>query len=113
MSEIRTIHHQVDPTSRLDLQRRYLELTRELLPIASARHHWSVTEDHCFMRILLDQLFQDCWYHHLNSKQPAYRQLNLDQLKACIRMGEQLLSGDTASLAVWNRESLRWRGKLS
>jgi hypothetical protein len=64
------------------------------------------------MRILLDQLFQGCWYDHLDRRLTAYKQLNQTQLIAIIAMAEKLLSGDTETLAKWNDESLFWRGKL-
>ena len=94
---------------RYELQDRYLELTRTLLPAEGRKRGWVVTEDHCFMRIILDRLFGDCWYSHLDRRLTAYKQLNNDQLTRCIVMAEQILSGDTASLEAWNRDSLRWR----
>ncbi len=42
---------------RYDLQARYLQLTREDLPAAALREGWPVRDDHCFMRIVLDHLF--------------------------------------------------------
>jgi hypothetical protein len=97
---------------RYELQDRYLELTRIKLPARARLGDWVVTEDHCFMRILLDQLFQGCWYDHLDRRLTAYKQLNQTQLIAIIAMAEKLLSGDTETLAKWNDESLFWRGKL-
>ncbi|MEM0924815.1 MAG: hypothetical protein AAGJ83_02135 [Planctomycetota bacterium] len=95
---------------RYELQDRYLQLTREELPAVARRDGWSIREDHCFMRILLDRLFGDCWYHHLDRRLTAYKQLNETQLRRCIKMAEQLLLGDAASLDEWNQDSLRWRG---
>ncbi len=97
---------------RYELQDRYLELTRTELPAKARLGGWIVTEDHCFMRILLDQLFQGCWYDHLDRRLTAYKQLNETQLTEVIAMAEKLLAGDTKTLARWNTESLRWRGKL-
>ena len=97
---------------RYELQDRYLELTRVELPAVARRRGWIVTEDHCFMRIVLDRLFGDCWYNHLDRRLTAYKQLGDEQLRECIAMAEQLLAGDTEALAGWNRDSLRWRGKL-
>ena len=64
------------------------------------------------MRIILDRLFGDCWYNHLDRRLSAYKQLNDEQLRECISMAGQLLGGDTEALVPWNRDSLRWRGKL-
>lgn len=96
---------------RYELQDRYLELTRVELPAEARKRSWPITEDHCFMRIFLDRLFGDCWYNHLDRRLRAYKQLNDDQLRACIEMAEQVLAGDVASLDQWNQDSLRWRGR--
>jgi hypothetical protein len=100
-----------DRPHRYERQDRYLELTRTELPAKARLGKWVVTEDHCFMRIILDQLFQDCWYDHLDRRLVAYKQLNNEQLTRAIAMGEQLLTGDTTTLNRWNNESLAWRGK--
>lgn len=96
---------------RYELQDRYMELTRTTLPATARRSSWAITEDHCFMRIILDQLFGDCWYNHLDRRLSAYKQLGNQQLEKCIAMAEQILAGDTTTLEHWNRQSLRWRGK--
>lgn len=98
---------------RGDLEARYLELTRVELPSRAARNQWPIREDHCFMRILLDRLFEDCWYNHLSRRRgPAYRQLSDKQLRTLIGWAETLIQDDGELLAAWNRDSLWWRGKL-
>ena len=96
-----------------ELRRRYLTLFREDLPAAAktGEHEWPVRNDHCFMRIVLDQLFGGCWYDHLSRKTPAYRQLDADQLRFAIDAAERFLGGDDETLRLWNADSLRWRGK--
>ena len=42
----------------------------------------------------------------------ACKQLNNEKLTQAIALAETLLAGATEILARWNRESLRWRGKL-
>ena len=90
----------------------YLDRMRNRLPASAARHGWVVRYDHCFMRIILDRLFGDCWYNHLDRRTAAYKQLTRNQLLWCIAMAEQIESGDTEALESWNQDSLRWRGKL-
>ena len=97
---------------RYELQERYLELPRTEVPAKARLGGWVVNQDHCFMRIILDQLFQGCWYDFLDRRLVAYKQLSDEQLTQAIAMGEQLLSGDTTTLQRWNNESLAWRGKL-
>ena len=96
---------------RYELQDRYLDLTRTRLPAKANLGGWKIRNDHCFMRIILDQLVQGCWYDHLDRRLVAYKQLNDAQLTRAIAMAEQLLSGDTTTLHRWNNESLTWRGK--
>ena len=40
--------------------------------------------NHCFNRIILDWIFKDCWYHHLNKNKTALSQLYDEQLKIAI-----------------------------
>lgn len=94
------------------LQDRYLELTRGELPAAAARGYWCVRDDHCFMRILLDHLFQDCWYKHLDRRLKAYKQLNTDQLQQAITLGERILTEGNELLADLNAQSLAWRRRV-
>ncbi len=107
-----SIKEELGSLHRYELQERYLDLTRVQLPAEARQRGWVVTEDHCFMRIILDRLFGDCWYHHLDRRLTAYKQLNDKQLRQCIAMAEQILTGDTDALIRWNRDSLHWRGKL-
>lgn len=98
---------------RYELQDRYIELTRTLLPARARIGKWIVQEDHCFMRIILDQLFEGCWYDHLDRRLVAYKQLTDEQLTRAIAIAEQLMVGDAELLRRLNNASLEWRGKLA
>ena len=63
------------------------------------------------MRVILDQLFQDCWYHHLDRRLAACIQLNDQQVRRAIFLGTMIERGDVVALEKWNRESLHWRQK--
>ncbi|MGI9470908.1 MAG: hypothetical protein ACR2NZ_05225 [Rubripirellula sp.] len=107
-----SVEEELGALHRYELQDRYLELTRVELPAEARKRGCAVAEDHCFMRIILDRLFGDCWYNHLDRRLTAYKQLSEDQLRDCIATAEQLLAGGTEALLRWNRDSLRWRSKL-
>ncbi len=94
------------------LQERYLELTRVILPAEAKRRGWILQEDHCFMRVILDHLFSDCWYQHLDRRLKAYKQLNEQQLRTAITMAEAILKEGQPLLKEMNRRSLLWRGKV-
>ena len=98
-----------DRLHRYELQERYLKLTRHVLPAIARMKGWALNEDHCFMRVILDQLFQDCWYNHLDRRLTAYKQLNDQQLLRAISLATVVERGDFDTLDQWNRESLRWR----
>lgn len=100
------------PADRYDLQGRYLDLTRKELPAAATEAgDWPIRFDHCFMRIVLDHVFEGCWYEHLNRRQRAYKQLDEAQLSAAVGHGEAMLRGGKAVVEEMNRRSLAWRGK--
>ena len=100
-----------DGIHRYELQDRYLELMRHSLPAIARSKGWRLKEDHCFMRVILDQLFQDCWYHHLDRRLSAYKQLNDRQLRRANFLGVMIERGDGIALETWNHESLHWRQK--
>ena len=91
-SEIRN-HDSADGLHRYDLQDRYLKLVRHSPPAIARLKGWGLKEDHCFMRVILDQLFQDCWYNHLDRRLAAYKQLNNDQLRRAIALGTVIENG--------------------
>ena len=98
--------------SRMDraaIETRWLALTRETLPGLAAARGWPVSADHCFARILLDQVCGGVWYDHVAGR-PAYRHLDADRLRAAVALGEDVAAG-AADLHALNGQSLRWRGK--
>jgi hypothetical protein len=75
-----------------------------------AKYKSPVRFNHCFNRIILDWLFTDCWYSHLNRKNTAIGQLNLEQLELAIaRMNEWIANRDL--LVLDNNSSLNFRKK--
>lgn len=91
-----------------DLRNTFKTLINDVLP---ATYQSPVRFNHCFNRIILDWLFQDVWYYHLDKKKTAISQLNDEQLEAAIiHMNEWLTNHDR--LVQDNLNSLRYRGKL-
>ncbi|MCJ2064445.1 GNAT family N-acetyltransferase [Methylobacterium sp. J-088] len=85
------------------------ELVERRLPEA-ARPDWPVRLDHCFARILLDNTCGGPWRDHV--RPPAHANMPLDQLEMTIALGEAVLA-EHADLALLNRRSLAWRGKIA
>ncbi|NJL85890.1 MAG: hypothetical protein HC886_07780 [Leptolyngbyaceae cyanobacterium SM1_1_3] len=92
------------------LRSRYLQLTNQTLPDLAKTRAFSVRFNHCFQRIILDNLFQTCWYEALESKTPAYQQLSTSQLEAAIDLAEAIIEQPDEYLNQLNDNSLRWRG---
>ena len=95
--------------TRQDLEARWLHLTRVLLPDAAEARAWPVRLDHCFQRILLDNVFEGRWYDHV-PRRPAYRHCDEAALVRAITLAETVLAG-AADLHELNRRSLGWRGR--
>ena len=108
-----------EPRPPLDLavmlRDRYLHLTRHALPAAArtsaaAGDPWPVHFDHCFMRIVLDNLFGCRWDTVLNRRLgPAYRQLSTGQLAAGIALAESMLTRGANRVRELNDRSLLLR----
>ena len=82
-----------------------------MLPNLANQRRFPVRFNHCFQRIILDNLFGRCWYEVLDRRQPAYKQLTEAQLEQAIQIAEQI--SDRADEYLWqlDRSSLQWRGK--
>lgn len=98
--------------TRADLLQTYFHLTREVLPLRARRERWVVRADHCFQRIILDNVVGEAWRNRLTAPGPAYRQLDDDQLQRAVELASRIeREGDTL-LRQLNVNSLRWRDKL-
>jgi hypothetical protein len=88
----------------------YLAYTNDYLPslASTTRKDWPVKFNHCFQRIVLDNICQDVWYEHISK--PAYLHLTTEQAQQALRLCEQIYVGK-ANLDVLNQNSLRWRNK--
>jgi hypothetical protein len=95
---------------REELERRWLALTREVMPAAAKSRDWPVRFDHCFQRILLDNAAGRVWYEVVE-KRPAYAHAPEELLRGALQLGQEVMEG-RADLHALNRESLRMRGKL-
>jgi hypothetical protein len=102
----------LDARDITDLRERYRALVDEQLPAAAQlAGTWPIHQDHCFARVVLDTIFRDEWYDHVDGR-PAYEHLRDDELEAAIRVAEQMLERGAALVAALNEQSLRWRDEL-
>ncbi|MBE9045911.1 hypothetical protein IQ255_16120 [Pleurocapsales cyanobacterium LEGE 10410] len=95
------------------LRNRYLELINQELPALAKQRKFPVRFNHCFARIILDNLFQCCWYEVIDRKKgAAYKQLSVEQLQQAINLAEAIVNNPDAYIQQLNQNSLRWRGKV-
>jgi hypothetical protein len=87
---------------------RYKQLLNKVLPATFTQ---PVRHNHCFNRIVLDWLFSDVWYNHLDISKTAISQLTYVQLQKMIGRMEQWLKQPDL-LFQDNIKSLVWRQKL-
>lgn len=105
--------HTYTLSSRLiQLRERYLSLINQQLPEKAKHSRMPVRFNHCFARIVLDNLCQDCWYNTFSRKQPAYKQLSEAQLEQAIAIAQSMLEDPAIAISL-NENSLRWRKKLA
>jgi hypothetical protein len=97
---------------REDLRDRYIHLTNQVLPQLARQRNFPVDQNHCFQRIILDNLFATCWYDVLCRKQgAAYKQLTEEQLEGAIAIAEAIIAQPDSYIYRLNQNSLNWRGK--
>ncbi|MGB3788467.1 MAG: hypothetical protein WA949_10695 [Phormidesmis sp.] len=92
------------------LREQYLQLINHHLPEKAKQVSMPVRFNHCFARIVLDNLFEGCWYDHLSRKLPAYKQLDEQQLGRAIAIANNMLY-HPETVSQLNQNSLQWRGK--
>ncbi len=96
--------------SRSELERRWLDLTRVILPGLAGAARWPIRLDHCFMRVCLDAAFGGPWHEHV--RRPAIRSMSDTELSRAIGIAEGIVERP-ATLAELNQKSLMWRGKTN
>ncbi len=92
------------------LRSELLHLAREVFPVAARAGKFPIHQDHCFLRIVYDNLFEQKWQDVLPKGEAAYKQLTNNQLQAAIALGHSIIA-DAATCTELNQKSLAWRGK--
>lgn len=94
------------------LRAEYDRKIRDSLPAqARSSEDWPIRADHCFARVVLDNLFQDVWYDHVDGR-PAYKHLSQDELQRAIDIADKMLAGGKPVVTALDGNSLQWRGQF-
>ena len=92
-----------------DLREEYRHKVTEMLPErAQSEDGWPIHLDHCFGRVVLDNLFGDEWYDHVDGR-PAYMCLSMAELQEAIDIADSMLEDGPQRCEELNDRSLRWR----
>lgn len=95
-----------------ELRAEYDSKVNERLPEkAQSSDGWPIHLDHCFGRVVLDNLFEDEWYSHVDGR-PAYEHLSRDELQKAIEIADRMLERGQPVVEELNENSLAWRGEL-
>ena len=93
------------------LRERLRELAnREFPATAKGDQRYPIKLNHCFLRVVYDNLVEDKWKRVLTGKEPAIQQLNETQLERAVEIGEAIMV-DPERCRQLNQRSLEWRGK--
>jgi hypothetical protein len=96
-------------TDLSELRSEYDEKVHNRLPeLAQSEDGWPIHLNHCFGRVVLDNLFEDEWYDHVDGR-PAYTHLSAEELTDAIDIADQMLTGGAQVATELNERSLRWR----
>lgn len=99
----------LDGTDLSELRSEYDQKVHHRLPeLAQNGDGWPIHLDHCFGRVVLDTLFQDEWYDHVNGR-PAYKHLSEQELTDAIDIADQIIDDGAQMAAELNDRSLQWR----
>ena len=85
-------------------------LANEKFPAVAKTGDYPVRFNHCFLRIVYDNLFGARWQTVLPKGQAAYMQLDTAQLTRAVEIGERVIA-DPEYCRVLNARSLAWRGQ--
>ncbi|MFB6250744.1 MAG: hypothetical protein ABEI27_03490 [Halobellus sp.] len=91
------------------LRAEYDQKVHEALPARAKRDgDWPIQLDHCFGRVVLDNLCEDVWDDEIDGR-PAYKSLSRDDLERAIEIADRMLTKGRPVVTELNENSLRWR----
>ena len=93
-----------------DLREEFLYQVNIILPeLARQTGKYPIMFNHCWCRILYDNLVGQCWYACFDTtKGPAYKQLSCQQLNILLGWIEAMKENPNL-VKLMNNNSLRWR----
>ena len=93
-----------------ELKDQLRHLANDVFPATARRDGYPIVMNHCFLRVVYDNLFGQKWQEVLGTKKPAIHQLDETQLRRAIALGNEIIA-DRRRCEILNQRSLEWRGK--
>jgi hypothetical protein len=89
----------------------YMRLTSDMLPGMADPETWPITDDHCFMRVCLDNAFGDVWYGYVDDR-PAYKSIEDSKLVKATSVAMHMYDYSPHAVRRLNERSLYWRDEI-
>lgn len=102
----------LDGTNITELRERRRTLVSKRLPMAAQQAgSWPISHDHCFARVVLDDVLAARWDNYLKGS-PAYKHLSTNELEAAIDLAERMCERSEPLVETLHERSLRRRDEL-
>lgn len=98
----------VEQSPKAKLKEHLRHLANEIFPEIAAREGYPITENHCLLRVVYDQLFQGKWQDQISINGPLINSLTEKQLIQAIQLAALVIS-DKSTCQKMNAQSLEWR----
>lgn len=88
----------------------YLHYSKTVLPKLAAQHpsRWPIQHDHCFQRVILDNVCGRAWYEAIPT--PAYKNMTSEQARSAAKLSVEIATQQVC-IHTLNNASLKWRDK--
>jgi len=99
-----------DSSQREALKEELRIQANKTFPAVARREGFPIVMNHCFLRVVYDNLFQQKWQRVLSHERPAIHQLDETQLRRAVALGNEIIA-DRQACEMMNERSLQWRGR--
>ena len=107
---MKTSHRPFESQVHEESLNQFLHYAKSVLPSIAAmkKNTWPIHNDHCFMRVILDNVCGCAWYDVIPS--PAYQNLSQEYAIAAAQLAKRIAS-ENVSLHTLTERSKLWRKK--
>lgn len=92
-----------------ELRNSFEEKTEEILP-SKAKTDWPIHLDHCFKRVVLDDVVKKKWDKEI--RRPAIKNMSYMELRKANHTADKMIKKGKPMVEKLNDQSLKYRGEL-